>query len=121
MTIVDRCKAEDIPAVCAVCRRMASGLGYSPRAGAPIIWVCDDIVCHQNARTVYHMKTEALNRAEKEAAQRAIDIAGPYLDAIGHTDLAQLTGPQMDEFLSRLLLAYEVELRRIIQEYGAPF
>ena len=118
---LQRLKADKQPIICGVCRRAAVGLGYTPRFGAPILWLCDDTGCLKVGRSVYFMPTERLNAFEVGAAREAVDVAGPYLDSVGKTDLAQLTLPEADEFFRRFLVAFEQSMRRKLVENEPPF
>lgn len=109
------------PTCCAVCRRHAWAIGYAPRQGAPIIWVCDHTVCQGLLKRVYKMPKDVLDAYEIGSAKEAINEAGPYLDEIGNTDLATLEPQQMSEFLTRFLCAYEAAMRRKILNDEAPF
>ena len=120
--LVQRFATKD-PTICAICRRTATGVGYSP-ANVPmsrVVWLCDDPVCHHLAKGVYHMPQARLDVYEAQAARLAIDEAGPYLDEIGTTDLASLNDEQMDEFLRRLIHSFEDNMRRQLLNYVAPF
>lgn len=109
------------PTLCAVCRRHAMWLGYAPKQGGTIIWLCDHPECHATSKGVYKMPKDTLDAYEIGAAREAIDIAGPYLDEIGTTDLAVLDHAQMGEFLRRFIVGYEQSMRRKILENEAPF
>jgi Family of unknown function (DUF6511) len=114
------------PTICAVCRRRAVWLGYSPMSKhlspqGPVVWLCDDEGCHRAARSAYAMPNKELNDLEQSAALEAGAMAGRYLDQIGITDLAKLTDQQWREFLRRLLTGFEQTLRRKILDGESPF
>jgi hypothetical protein len=109
------------PTVCAVCRRRAVWLGYAPNHRGPIVWLCDDNGCHAAARKVYRMPPSMLDAYEIGAALEAGADAGAYLEEIGKTDLARLTGDEWREFLHRLYVGFEVVMRRKILGDEPPF
>ena len=110
------------PTVCAVCRRHAVWLGYTPRPhGRPIVWLCDDGGCHEAAKGIYKMPSSILDAYEIGSALEAGKLAGAYLDEIGKTDLAALSGDEWREFLRRLFVSFEQTMRRKILENEAPF
>ena len=67
------------PVCCAVCRREAIGLGYTPRCGAPIAWLCDDADCISLGKLVYRMSERDLTFHERAALDAAGGEAGAYL------------------------------------------
>jgi hypothetical protein len=103
-----------VPTVCAICRRRAAGFGYSPRAHAisNTIWLCGSEYCHRAAKEFYAMSAQQFDEYELGALLEAGRNAGGYLDEIGKTDLAHLSGEEWREFLFRLLTGYEQVLRR---------
>jgi hypothetical protein len=111
------------PAACAVCRRHAVWLGYgsSKRERPPVIWLCDDNGCHAAAKKVYAMPNEMLDAYETGSALEAGADAGGYLEGIGKTDIATLDAGEWREFLRRLLVGYELALRRKILNNESPF
>lgn len=121
MTYAQRRFATKEPTCCAVCRRHAIWLGYSPKQNDSIIWLCANSECHELGKQIYKMPVETLDAYEIGAAREAIDVAGPYLDEIGTTDLAALDHQQMGEFLRRFIVGYEQSMRRKILEGEAPF
>ena len=103
------------PTVCAVCRRHAMWVGYTPKPRVTgVIWLCDDNGCHAAARKVYAMPETVLDAYELGAMLEAGNIAGSYLKEIGNTDIAKLGRDEWREFLRRLLTGYERALRRKI-------
>jgi hypothetical protein len=109
------------PTVCAVCRRRAMWLGYAPNHRGPYIWLCDDNGCHAAAKRVYAMPNPILDAYEIGAALEAGADAGAYLEELGKTDLAQLTGDEWREFLHRLYVGFEQVMRRKILGGEPPF
>ena len=59
------------------------------------------------------MSQHQLNEHEMKAAHMAIDVAGPYLDEIGITDLGALSEEQMDRFLELFIRAYEDAMKEM--------
>src|SRR5215470_13098228 len=107
------------PTICAVCRRRAVWLGYSPISRhlspqGPVVWLCDDQHCHRAARSIYTMPAPELDAFEQAAALEAGNAAGRYLEQCGCTDMAMLTDAQWREFLRRILTGFEQSLRRKI-------
>jgi hypothetical protein len=109
------------PTLCAVCRRHAVWLGYSPKANSAIVWLCDNAGCHAAARKVYAMPKADLDAYERCATLEAGDAAGRYLDEIGITDLARLDSDQWREFLRLVITGFEKVMRRKILNNEAPF
>jgi hypothetical protein len=119
------------PTVCAVCRRHAVCLGYVPhskRPGSrwsnpcgPTIWLCDHEGCHAAGKRVYSMPQETLDAHEIGAALEAGAEAGGYLEQIGKTDLAALSGDEWREFLRRIVVGFEQVMRRKILNGEPPF
>lgn len=106
--------------VCAVCRRSAVGYGYAPNAKAPTAWVCDDPACLQLVRENYTALQRNFSRWESLAVQAGGKEAGAYLDAIGVTDLANLTADQYREFCCHLVAGYRSGLKLVTRD-EAPF
>jgi hypothetical protein len=102
------------PTVCATCRRRAAGFGYTqrPHAVSNVIWLCGSEYCHHAARRFYAMSAQEFDEYELGAMLEAGRSAGNYLDTIGRTDLACLSGEEWREFLARLFTGYEHALRR---------
>lgn len=121
MTYAVRKFATREPTLCAVCWRRAVWLGYARKQNDSILWLCDNSICHTLGKAVYRMSKDTLDAYEIGAAREAIDVAGPYLDEIGTTDLAVLDHAQMGEFLRRFIVGYEQSMRRKILDNEAPF
>lgn len=121
-TIVSRIKGDREPVICGVCRRRATtGLGWAGQQGRPIMWLCDDPICGQLARTVYEMPKLKLDAFEEAARDDAGEMAGAYLDSIGKTDLATLTGEEWATLLHQVIVGFEAGLRTRILKGMAPF
>lgn len=121
-TIVSRIKGDREPVACGVCRRRAStGFGWAGQQGRPIMWLCDDPICGQLARTVYEMPKLKLDAFEEAARDDAGDMAGAYLESIDKTDLATLTADEWATFLHQVIVGFEASLRRRILGNAAPF
>jgi hypothetical protein len=113
--------ATDHSVICAVCRGYAGPIGFKPARKDPAIWFCDDKRCQALARKVYAMTKEQLEAYEYKAGMAAGDQAGAYLDQIGRTDLAELTREQWEEFIARVIIGFQHEMRRMIGSHEAPF
>ena len=59
------------------------------------------------------MSQHRLDEHEMNAARAAIDVAGPYLDEIGITDLGALSEEQMDRFLELFVRGYEDAMKEM--------
>lgn len=121
-TAVSRIKGDPEPVVCGVCRRRATtGFGWAGRQSSRIMWLCDDPICGQLARTVYEMPKLKLDAFEEAARDDAGEMAGSYLDSIGKTDLATLTADEWATLLHQVIVGFEASLRRRILGNAAPF
>lgn len=67
------------------------------------------------------MKQETLSKIEKEALFVGGEAGGAYLDHIGKSDLATLTGEEWFEFLRIVRSATNCEHVRLLQDHAAPF
>lgn len=108
-------------AVCGCCGRAAHGIGYAPKPDKPVLWLCDDRECIDLARDTYFMKQEDFDSIETLAVREGGFAAGEYLNAIGKTDLSQLTEPEWNEFCRRVVTGYRKELVRSLSDKAAPF
>lgn len=121
-TPVSRIKGDPEPVICGVCRRRANtGFGWAGQQGKPVLWLCDDPVCGQLAKTVYAMPKLELDAFEAAARDDAGEMAGAYLDTIGKTDLATLTAEEWQGFLHQVIVGFEDSLRRRFVSHAAPF
>jgi hypothetical protein len=110
------------PTVCAVCRRHAVWLGTTPKPHRmPVIWLCDDGICHKAAKGLFKMPSAIFDAYEIGSALEAGTEAGKYLDEIKKTDLATLSGDEWREFLRRIIVGFEQVMRRKILNDEAPF
>ncbi len=116
-----RIKGDREPVLCGVCRRRAYGYGVAPAQSKPVMWLCDSPECWALGQGVYTMPTAELDEFEKAARDAAGERAGAYLDSIGKTDLAQLTGEEWRLFLHQVIVGFEDELRAIFRKSLAPF
>jgi hypothetical protein len=57
----------------------------------------------------------------RQRARSRYRLAGAYLDEIGKTDIAMLSGDEWREFLRRIIVGFEQAMRRKILENEAPF
>ena len=67
------------------------------------------------------MPQETLDAHEIGAALEAGAEAGGYLEQIGKTDLAALSGDEWREFLRRIVVGFEQVMRRKILNGEPPF
>lgn len=109
------------PTGCAVCHRRAVGLGYAPRQGEKLIWLCDDKDCHAVSGKVYRMPQAQLDAYEIGATRAGLESGGAFLDEIGITDLAALDGDQFLEFGRRIITGFEATMRKRILDGSPPF
>jgi hypothetical protein len=113
------------PAACAVCRRRAVWLGYTPvdkwlTPQGPVIWLCDDAACHGAGKVIYKMPREKLDAIERSASLEAGAEAAQFLEGCGTTDLAKLSPEQWREFCHRFVLTFEKSIRRAILDENKP-
>jgi hypothetical protein len=103
-----------MPTVCAICRRRAVGIGYTPQPHAirRTIWLCGSDYCIRAAKEFCAVSAQQFDEYELGAILEAGRKAGSYLDEIGKTDLKVLNREEWREFLFRLLTGYEEALRR---------
>ncbi len=97
-------------AVCGCCGRAATGFGYAPKTGQPIIWVCDDPQCLQIAKDSYSMQQDKFSRIESLATGKGGEEGGQFLDDLGKTDLATLNEGEWFEFCRRIVAGYRKAL-----------
>lgn len=107
-------------AICACCARSATGLGYTPNARKPVLWICDDPDCIQLAKDSYTMKAETFTRIESLAAGKGGEEGGAFLDHIGKSDLTHLTPDEWFEFCRRIVAGYRKALAVDLRD-AAPF
>jgi len=113
------------PGVCGVCARQARGFGVCQLLGdgmnGLVVPLCDQIECAVIARRTYHMSARAWTAAEQEALQTAGKNAGAYLDAIGKSDLAGLTGEEWRKFCETMIEGFSAALSDELARGEAPF
>jgi hypothetical protein len=106
--------------LCSVCRRYATGAGYTPNHRKPILWVCDDPICLEIAIRTYSMSQDKFTQFERIAAEEGAMVAGPYLEQIGKTDIRELTRDEYFEFARRIIAGYRNHLQALCNE-EVPF
>ena len=111
----------DYSVICAVCRGHAGPRGYKPSRHEGAIWFCDDERCQALAARAYGMAKDKLEAYEQRAGMSAGDKAGQFLDEINKTDLAELTREEWEEFIGRIIIGFQSEMRRLIENNEAPF
>lgn len=62
-----------------------------------------------------------LNHFEKQAVEAASEKAGAYLEEIGKTDLATMTGEEWRQLLSTVFVAATAQIQRLTDEDAVPF
>jgi hypothetical protein len=108
-------------ALCACCRRRATGIGFSPQPfKQPVLWTCGDPDCIQIARNTYDMPADQFSHAESRAAIMGGDSAGAFAEQIGKTDFATFTEEEWWEFCRRLVAGYRTALQNDLRN-EAPF
>jgi hypothetical protein len=85
---------------CPVCRR-AGGAFTIHEAGGPLRHLCS-----RECARIFIMRKPDFAPDERAAALAGGDAAGAYLESIGKTDLATMTGPEWAEFCARLAKGY---------------
>lgn len=121
MSAIPRLKQDHWHICCAVCRRRATGLGYAPDRSRQVLWLCENPTCLSLGRTVFHMPEKSLDAFEARARHEAGENAGAYLDEIGVTNLEQLNVEQWQAFLDKVIMGFEVSMRRQLTEHAAPY
>lgn len=90
---------------CATCSRESQGIAIS-LPGKRLKQFCS----HDCARIF--MAIDKLTQNEEAAASKGGEAAGAYLEQIGKTDLATLSGPEWEKFCQTLFKGACDELRR---------
>lgn len=67
------------------------------------------------------MPSKDLDAYEQKAVEAAGQHAGEYLDEIEKTDLAELSEDEWKEFLRRIVVGFEHNMRHMITTNEAPF
>jgi hypothetical protein len=109
------------PVCCGVCKRLAHGIGYAPKQGKPVLWLCTNTDCISLGETVFKMAPKTLSAHELMALDEAGEVAGAYLESIGKFDLAQLSQTEWIEFLRTVLNSYGDKMRARLLNHVAPF
>ncbi len=105
---------------CAVCGRAGRGFGFTQRRydaamqGACSIR-CLDILAKRGGHVF------KLNHYENQAIDAASEKAGAFLEGIGKTDLATLTGEEWRDLLSTVFVAATAQIQRLTDEDAVPF
>lgn len=97
---------------CAICRRAEQGAGYTAPGKQRVFrvtWACETDI--ELAGTVHKMKTDSLQRIERQALDAAGEKAGAFLDGLGRTDLGELTPEEWRAFLTTVLDEFGNEMR----------
>ncbi|WP_047308821.1 DUF6511 domain-containing protein [Rhodopseudomonas palustris] len=109
------------PVCCGVCKRQAEGIGYAPKQGKPVLWLCHRTECISLGKTVFHMSPNSLTTFERQSLEDAGEAAGKYLESIGKFSLADLTEAEWNHFLRTVLFSYGDAMRERLLDYKAPF
>lgn len=73
------------------------------------------------ARKGNRVPTDKLEKLESEAIEAASEAAGAYLEQIGKTDLATMSGDEWLGFLAHTFKVTTSELDRLVNEHETPF
>jgi hypothetical protein len=76
--------------------------------------------CSTDCARLFMTAGPALTPSEEIASAKGGEEAGAYLDRIGKTDLAKLTGLEWDKFCQTMFTASCAELRRMADDV-VPF
>ncbi|WP_316234841.1 DUF6511 domain-containing protein [Bradyrhizobium sp. SZCCHNR1004] len=109
------------PVCCGVCKRLAHGIGYAPKQGKPVLWLCTNVDCIALGETVFKMAPKTLSAHELMALDDAGGKAGAYLEGIGKFDLTTLSATEWMEFLRTVLNGYGESMRERLLNHKAPF
>ncbi|WP_316172880.1 DUF6511 domain-containing protein [Bradyrhizobium sp. SZCCHNRI2049] len=109
------------PVCCGVCKRLAVGIGYAPKQGKPVLWLCTDATCISLGESVFKMAPKTLSAHELFALDEAGEAAGAYLESIGKFDLTQLSQAEWSQFLKTVLNTYGERMRARLLSHTAPF
>jgi hypothetical protein len=109
------------PVCCSVCMREAVGIGYAPKQGKPILWLCKNTDCISLGQTVFHMNPKTFTAYELFSLDDAGAAAGAYLESIGKFNLADLSGDEWTTFLKTVLASYGDKMRERLLSHAAPF
>ena len=109
------------PVCCQVCQRQAAGIGWAPKQGKPIAWLCMNTDCISLGETVFKMSKNRLTVFERDALTSAGGDAGSYLESIGRFDLSELSPEEWEKFLTTVLVSYGNNMRDRLLNHKAPF
>jgi hypothetical protein len=142
MTIILGRNTDTEPICCSVCGRQAGSMGYVPERSKMIAWVCDRDFCLKNARTIYNMRKDELNRYENVAVDRAkrkvlasqFEAVLNALFDIGARNLDELTpdaftkalataeaSPDLQQTYEEFLTQYAEEIKNQVVARDPPF
>lgn len=106
---------------CSVCGRSGRGFAFTPRgwkadAKLPACsMICLDILAREQ-RNVFK-----LNHFENQAIDAASDAAGEFLELLGKTDLATLTGDEWRELIQLVFVRSTATIQRLTDDGAVPF
>lgn len=108
---------------CSVCQRAARGYGYRNPANP---FAASFSACSMRCLSIIHNYQKAgimfdLHHYEKQALGVASQAAGEYLDEIGKTDLATMTGDEWDSLISLVFVKAAAEIQRLTEVNAVPF
>lgn len=107
---------------CAVCGRASRGYGFTSRIGTAkhprqpaCSLLCLDTLYRKDGRVfdLHHWENQGLDAAS--------DAAGEYLDKLGKTDFATMTGEEWRGLLQIVFVRSTGTIQRLATEGAAPF
>ena len=107
--------------LCAICRRSARGLGFSPafiRIDAPRVTLCSRR-CQDLAARLSGMIDP--DKHEVQALAAAGRTAGEYIESIAKTDLATFTGEEWATLIEVAVTTFQDTLREACANEPPPF
>lgn len=114
-------KFDPEPVCCGICKREAAGIGYAPKQGKPVLWLCESPECIPLGRVAFHMNPDRLSHHESIALTEAGAAGGAYLESIGKLSLAELNELEWNTFLETVLREYGNKMRERLLSHAAPF
>lgn len=111
---------------CAVCKREARGFGFrdpvpEPGKDRPLFLACS-MKCLMNIHDCWKTRDmDNLTKHESEAVRAAIPEVGDVIEAIGKSDLAQMTPAEFERVISAAFTRTAANLQRIVDENTVPF
>jgi len=123
MSIRRLCDSKE-PAVCGVCARRATYIGYRHNDRAKLMWLCGNIACTEIAQKVYNMgeikRDEFEIGAVREGVAAMFDmLADKYPDIV--PVLQTISEQDITEFGLRFLKEYATTMVNRITSHSAPF